>query len=298
MSQQLLFSKMIKVAMVVITAAVFCGGCTMANPKEKTELSYREKGIEQINKGEFAKAAKTFQKALDNSNGRISEVELDICFYKAYALIESGEGEEAKEVYEAILGYDAKNAEANYLLGNYYVLLEEYEQAAKYYDQAIKLDKNNYEIYLGIYENYMAAGKSELAQNYLYAALKNEADSAEDYCYQGRIYLLLEDYSNAKVKLSEAENKGSDQARLYMARALELSGDSEGASVIFKAYVKDHPDDKEAVASMLRYEIVAQEQNGDFAGAAESIEKLLEIYPGDEQAMRELVFVKSRIQSE
>lgn len=306
--------------------AVALSGCQVVNPKEGQELAYRKAGIQFAEKGDYQSAITAFQKALDNSNGRIGTTELDICFYKAYAYSQSGQTMEALEVYDAILNYDKKAVNAYLQRGNLLAALNQPAEASKDYDQAIALQSGNFKLYMAIYENLMAGGYEELAKGYLRKAMDISTSTGEGYRYKGQIYMLLEEYDQARHFFSEAENAGDEEAKLYMAQAMLLSGNDQGAYGIYENYAQIHKDDAESqcklveilmkqgdyesalpyIASakqltkeddrktLLQYEILAQEYLGDYQEAEKLVREYLAEYPQDEAAKRELIFLQSR----
>ncbi len=314
----------IKATVLVAVFAILLTGCQMANPKEKEELVYRKAGIVLLEKGEYKKAATTFQKALDCSNGRISDIELDICYYKAMALAKEGKNKKALEVYNAIISYDDKQWQAYLQRGNLYASMEEYDKACKDYNQATKLKDNDYELCIAAYENLkesMAA--QEIAEAYLHKALNYKESSGVDYREKGRIYLILKEYDKAKQYLSQAQNEGDEEAKLYMAQVFEASGDSKAAYSIYESYADAHKEDGDAQLKLvnllmeeesydkavkyiatakktiseenkkqlLTCEIAAQERLGNFEQAKSLLEVYVEEYPKDKKAEKELKFV-------
>ena len=310
----------------LLCCTLLLSGCQVANPKEDEELAYRQAGIAFLEKGEYEQAAEMFQKALDNSNGRLSETELDICYYKAYALGQSGQIKKAMEVYDAIIDYDKKAAYAYLQRGNLNCARGKIQEACQDYEKAISLEQENYELYLSAYKNLLASGEEEVtARKYLYRAIELGGKTGEDYRYRGLMYMLLKDYDNAKQQLSHAENEGDEQARLYMAQVLEETEDVDGALAIYESYAKEHKTDGEAQfnlvkilmedenyetalsymeqakkvvtgkqkKSVLEYEVVATEKLGDLEGAKALLEEYLTLYPKDQRAAKELIFLKS-----
>lgn len=311
----------------LLLGSLFClGGCQVANPREDEEMAYRQAGITFLEKGEYEQAAQTFQKALDNSNGRLAETELDICYYKAYALSQCGQIKKALEVYNAIIAYDKKAGYAYLQRGNLYCARGKVKEGCADYEKVISLDEGNYEIYLSAYKNLLASGAEEAtAQKYLYRAIELGGKTGEDFRYRGLMYMLLKDYDNAKQQLSHAENEGDEQARLYMAQVLEETEDVDGALAIYESYAKEHKKDGEAQYNMvkllmenenyetalsyieqakkvvtgeqkksiLEYEVIATEKQGDLEGAKALLEEYLSLYPKDQRAAKELVFLKS-----
>ena len=317
-----------KTVVLVAAAAVLLTGCRVSNPKEKDELAFRKSGIVFWEKGQYEKAAKTFQKALDCSNGRISDVEYDICYYKAYSLIQAGKKDEAIEVYDAILNYDKKQWQAWMQKGNVYASMGKYQEACNCYNRATDMTEGNFEACISIYENLKAVkATEEMSESYLRKALKYKNDDGESIRNKGRIYLLLKEYDNAKQTLSEAMNKGDEEAKLYMAQVLEATKDKDGAYAIYESYANAHKEDgaaqfrlvkmlmeEEEYEKALKYvneakkninednekelltcEISAYEHLQKFEEAKKLLEEFLKKYPMDDKAKKELQFVTSRI---
>ena len=174
-----------------LTAVLLLSGCE--NEKEKNMEAYRQYGINCMEQEDYDGALKAFQKALDQSNGKIGKKELDICYYKAEAQYRSGDSDAALGTYNSIISYDKNAADAYYLRGNLYYALGDGEKAAEDYQKAVSADKDNYELYIGIYESLAANGQESDGETYLNDALKIKGDKENDNLQKGRIYLLLND---------------------------------------------------------------------------------------------------------
>ena len=263
----------------VICAAVMalsaCGTDTTA--KE----GYRQYGLSCMESGDYEAAIEAFQKALDQSVGSVTALDLDICYYKAEAQYLNGDYEDALETYTALINYNG-DARAYYLRGClYYTTGAEIEegQGAKDLDAAIEADPDNYELYIGIYnvlsaaredydssegigEVYMDLTEDEIT-NYLYAALAIEGDAAEDDMQKGRIYYILDDMDNALVYLEKAAEEGETEAYYYLTQVYHASGDTDAADAAFASYIGSEDMDAEGL-----YEIgVTQMDNGDYTAA-------------------------------
>jgi len=301
-------------------------GCNARNPKEEEELAFRMEGIEALQSGEYEKAIESFQKALDHSNGRISEVELDICYYKAYSQILAGDNAGAKQTYDALIDYDDENGNAYLLRGNLQLLMGDADAASKDYNEAIRCKKSGYEWYMYAYEQLAGMGYITEGQTYLWMALELDSKTKEDYRQRGRIYIILEDYTKAKEELSKAQNLGDEESKLYMAQALELEGSYEEAKAIYENYAKSHEGDAlacermakmfmmeeryedalvyakqaweagnvEDEQSLRRYEIIAHEHLGNYEKARTLLTEYMEKYPLDATAKKELIFLMTR----
>ena len=322
--------KFIGVMSCLCLTALLLTGCTLPNPRQKDELSYRTAGIMQMNKGDYKAALSAFQKALDNSNGRISDIELDICYYKAYCLIRVGKNEEALSVYDAIINYNKNVSEAYLLRGHLKAALDDTEAAIKDYNKAVALNSRSYPYYLAIYQNLVYVGDVDEAEGFLRKGLDIKAATAEEYCYQGRFYLLLKEYDAAKLVLSNAMNEGSEEAKLYMAAALREMGQGEQAYGIYENYVKSHEDDAEALyqivsiltetgeyekaigyvdaaikvakndssrKKLMENKIFCLEKLAMYKEAVNAVRTYLKTYPDDQVMIRELTFLNSRVGS-
>lgn len=301
-------------------------GCTSAKEKRENQDAYRQIGINCLNEGDYDGAIDAFQKALDQSLAKIGDVEIDTCYYKAKAQYLAGKTADAIDTYTALLNYDEKNADAYYLRGELYLANGQREEAKKDFEASIKNDRKSFERYVNVAVQLSDAGEQEQADTYLQEALKLGGKSAEDYTWRGRIYLMQEDYDNAKKELEQAEKKESTEAGLYLGELYEKTGDSKKAEEYFGSYVKNHETDTQALESLAdiamekedydkavsylelalkadqpvnaqmlsRKLIQAYEFSGNFAAAKKQMEAYTAAYPGDEEAAREAEFLETR----
>ena len=274
------------ISALLLAFLVFAGGCN-DKEKEENQEAYRQIGINRMEEGKYDEAVEAFQSALDQSLARIGERELDICYYKA---------------------------EAQYLAGK-----EDFAAAVKY-------EKNDYELYIGIYGQLSAAGESGEAAEYLESALEISGKSAEDYLQRGRIYLLTGDNEKAKEALETALEKENGEAKFYLGQMYEAAGEDEKAQKMYESYAGDHTDDAKALVSLAdislrrgEYEkavsylkkaqetkegensrrlqkklIAACEMAGNFADAKREMERYIKDCPEDKKAEREYEFLKTR----
>lgn len=315
------------IMVVVGLACVSClAGCGNNNPYEDKELSYRQAGINYMSEGDYQEALTTLQKALDNSNGRITKLELDICYYKAKAQILGGDVKGAKETYDALIAYDSENQKAYYLRGVLYLQQNEVKKALADFEKALALTPDDYDLYFAVYQNLESAGQEAQADKILKKALEIGGTDAANYCGRGRIYLMTGDYDNAKTNLDKAINAGSEQAKMYMAQTLEATGEEESAYAVYESYAQKHEEDASAqnkIADLLMeqgsyeeavtyYEksvaigdetweeaawkgiVICYEKQGDFAKAYEEAQAYLKKYTNDAQMKKECIFLETR----
>ena len=139
------FKKIVYITLLLMII-LFCTGCT---ERKEQQLKYREKGIAQMQEGNYEDALAAFQNALDLSLGEVGETELDICFYKAETLFYLGDVQGAIDTYSAIIDLN-ENPKAYFLRGNLYYHQNDEEKALKDYEAAIAQDKKNYDVETGV----------------------------------------------------------------------------------------------------------------------------------------------------
>ena len=317
-----------------VLALLLAAGCVMTGcggEKADNALAYRKIGINAMADGDYAAAIENFQKALDQSKGKIRNLELDICMQKAEALYLNGQAEDALKVCNAVLEYDKNYADAYYLRGNLYLQKKDSEKALADYEQAAKSAKADYEVYIRLYENLSCAGMPEEGKKYLEEALAIKGKDRYHLSSRGYIYYLMGDYEQAKGQLllaidAKQEEGADDKAELYLAQTAEKLGDEATAAKYYNAYAKDHADDavvleelgniamgKEDYAdayeyynrglaienaanrqALMRGEIAALEYQYEFERAKERMAQYVLDYPDDAQAAREYEFLKTR----
>lgn len=318
------FQKYMLVAVVSVIVSINLCGCS--NKEQENQDAYRKIGINNMAEGDYEKAIKSFQKALDTSLGEIGTEEIDICYYKAAAQFANGDYEDAIETYTSLIKYDKKNPNAYFLRGSVYLNMDKTKKALSDYEKAVEVDSRNYEMYEEIYQNLINSNEEKEAKQYLEHALDIKAKEAEDYAERGHIYYLLEDYDSAKQNLDKAIDKNDKTALLYLAEVYNAMGQTEQAQALLENYVQDNAGDSEALNSLgmmqfnnqdyenalkyfqlglkvegavnkqelLKNEIVAYEYMGDFESAKDKMKSYIKEYPNDESALREYTFLKTR----
>lgn len=319
--------KILYMAIVVVLSIVLCTGCS--NERKEGQRELRIKGITLMENGKYEEALEQFQAALELSLGKVGEVEMDICFYKAEAQYMLGDIEGAMATYTAIIDFN-DNAKAHLLRGNLYYSLGEEENALKDYAAAIENEKKDYGLYIGVYEALMAHGQEKQAQDYLNQALELNGNSTYDKMQKGRINYLLGEHETALSLLEEAAKGKEKQAYYYLAEIYSLMGDEASAQSNMNAYMESGIADSyglfsiaedelakgnndmavECLTAALKLEkvpnkqiimktlVVAYENKRDFASALELMTKYVSEYPDDEEAKRELTFLETRIPAE
>lgn len=248
--------KLLTIFMIGVLSFSLLAGCAPVD--REAQESYRQLGITKLQDGDYEGAIVNFQKALDESLGKIGPHEVDICYYKALSQFKAGDINGAIETYTSLIEYDEKNAEAYYLRGCAYLQAAGNEadeakaedlsdQGILDYNQAVAIDGSNYDLYIGIYENLTALGKETYAQEFLSRALSLSCETGQEYCDQGYVYLMLGDYDKASTLLATALEKGCDEAMLYQAQICKEQGDVEQAKTLLESYTAKYPEDVDAL---------------------------------------------------
>lgn len=311
------------VAGAVLFAALFTG-CT--NERLEDELDFRKIGINSMQSGDYEGAVAAFNSALSQCVGKITDTELDICYYKAAAQYAGGDIEGALATYQAMIDYDEENGNAYYLHGCLSLKQQDTDTAKKDFANAVKYNPDDYELYVGIYESLAGNNMTEEGEEYLNKAFDIKGNSAENLTWRGRIYYLLGQYDNAVKELEGAVKKDSAKANLYLAQVYEAEEDSANAEKYYQAYVDSGTADSVAMNALaeiqmekgnyeaaledirqglamdnvtnqqelLSNQIIAYEYSGDFSSAWDVVQQYVSLYPDDEAAQREYIFLKNR----
>lgn len=301
-------------------------GCQNNEEAIQNQQAYRQVGINKMNEGDYAGAVEAFQKALDQSQAVIGDMELDICYYKATAQYNSGDIQGAITTCNALIDYDDKDAKAYFIRGCVYLKEGDSENARKDYASALELSGNNYALYLSVYENLAGAGFDSEAEELVAKALELSGETAEDHRERGHIYLIRKEYDNARKELDQAINMGDTKALLYLAQVYDAQGDDSKAKSLYESYLKQNDADTDTMVALgemqmeagkykralelfqqaleagniedekklRRNEIICYENLLDFANAKEKMASYVKDYPEDEEARRENMFLQTR----
>ena len=303
----------------LLAASMLLGGCT--SKSEKKALEYKELGIKQLQQEDYDGAVDSFQKALDQSLGRITANELDVCYYKALAQYKSGDAKAALESYSALIDYDEKNWEVYYLRGSVYLSEGDKDKCLKDYEKAVELNASDLGLYGHICENLKNAGEEQ--------GLALQPSSGTDYENVGYLYTIKGDTENAVKAYQQAVEKGTDSASLKLGELYFEEGNTDEAKKAFEAYMEKHPDDADALTHLadiaaesgdtedaaayyekaidvadksdqqgLRKNLVAFYENaGDFASALKETKSYVADYPKDTAMQKEYEFLQTRVEN-
>ena len=289
------------------------------------KLMYRARGIAQLSKGDFEAAEDSLVSALHCSNGLVEQADIDISYYLAVAEYKMGEHEKAHSTVDAILALRPKDDGAYFLRGKIGLAMGDKEGALADFDRTVTLAPQNYDRYVGIYEELHAKGYDAEASAYLEKAM-SAGSKLSDY-NKGVLEYYLASYTDARTDLENARKKSSSEnLALYLGKTYEALGDSSYAMTIYEDYLRENPSagriyeqlasckmkqgmydealttiesglslgGGEGTQGMMFNRVVAYEMLYDFDSAKKSMDEYLAVYPDDEVAKRENVFLSSR----
>ncbi|SFH69420.1 Tetratricopeptide repeat-containing protein [Pseudobutyrivibrio sp. OR37] len=302
------------------TALVGCG------KYNQTEIDLRDQGIEALDSGDYDNAIDLFNKALGKSIGKVTDLEIDINYYKAAAQFKGGHFKDAEKTYTYLIKYDKKNYEAYFLRGSIYANEGEVGEAITDYDAAVAIDEKNYLLYIQIYENLNSLGYTDQGLVYLNDALKVSDKSANGKYYKGRIYYMLGQTADATENLEAAIDKDVIEAKLYLAKIYQDAGDFDKAQKLLEEYASSDEVTSDAMAALgdiemtngnyesalsyyqagltldsidnmpalMKGQVAALEKLDRYSEAKDILTQYLDSYPDDEVASKELVFLQTR----
>ncbi len=310
-------------AITIVLAANTFVGC-----KDYTieSTALRDEGIALMESGNYYGACEKFDIALSLCSGKITQLERDISFYKAASLYAADDFEHALLVYNALINYDPSDWRSYFLRGCCYVAYGDVSAACADYTSAAAINPS-YQLYIQMYENLNQHGYTSQGIDFMNDALVLKDESAEGYYYRGRIYYMLAQYDQANTQLSAAVQKGSVEAKVYLAKVYRHYGDEANASMLLMEYVRSDSVTADALAELgdiemnsgnyeealsyynaglemeasehvkaqlLRGRVATLEHLLRWNEAKSAIREYLAFVPDDEEARREQKFIESR----
>lgn len=315
--------KRLLILALIVSAAASFTACSKYNQKE---IELRDQGIAAMDEGRYEDAIGLFDDALGCSIGKVTDLELDIDYYKGAAQFKNGQFEDAANTYTYLIKYDEKNYKPYFLRGSIYASEGEIGKAIKDYDAAVAIDEKNYLLYIQIYENLNSLGYKDQGLVYLNNALDVSDKSPEAKYYKGRVYYLLGQTEDAEKLLKEAIEKDVVEAKLYLARIYQDGGDYVSAQDLLEDYASSEDVTSDALGTLgdielssgnfesalnyyeaglklesignmpqlMKGKVAALEKLYRFDEAKDVLAQYLESYPSDEEASKELVFLQTR----
>ena len=310
----------------IVAAMLLLAGCSKADAEpEDGKLAYRSRGIAQLTEGDYPGAIGSFTSALSCSNGLIEQADIDISYYMAVAEFKSGEIEKAYNTVDSIIALRPEDDGAYFVRGKINLALGNKDGAISDFDRSVSLAPANYDRYVGIYEELHAKGYDSEAAGYLETAL-SAGSKLSDY-NKGVLEYYMGSYTDARGDLENArKSQNNENLTLYLGKTYEALGDASYAMTIYSDYLRENTSagriyeqlagckikngdyegaletieaglnlgGGEGVGGMMFDRVVAYERLYDFDSAKKSMEEYLQMFPDDEVARRENVFLSSR----
>jgi tetratricopeptide (TPR) repeat protein len=294
--------------------------------RENDKKILRGKGISYYLMRQYDKAVQEFDKALDIKE--LSELDMDILFYKAAAIQSSGLYEDAIKEYTKLLKHNEGNAFVYAKRAVCYRLIGDMDKSLADYDSAIKLKPDKYEYYFGKYYIMKEMGDKSGAKAVLKQAQKLQGDTDTDKYNKALVHYYQGKYDTALGELTECLSNEYKEAGYYIGEIYRIRKDYTNANYYYEKYITDGGEDfpnafnQIAVCLMktgdyeeaLKYiekglalndvnrerifrknEITAYEYLGRYEEADIKLLKYLEDYPGETEAKREAVFIDTRL---
>jgi tetratricopeptide (TPR) repeat protein len=295
--------------------------------KRNNKTALRGKGIAFFKSHNYTEAINQFDKALEINE--LSDLNMDILYYKGNAEQNAGLYKEALETYNSIL--DKKNSDATVYSCRalVYSKLGEYDKSLADYDKAIDLDKDNYDYYFGKYALMIEKNDIEGAALVLELASNIKVETQEDKFNLAKIHFFMGEYDTAIAELSDAFRNGFSESYYYLGQIYEKEEDYESAVNNYSLFIEDETQVKPAIVynkiaicliklkkyedalsyiqagiqlndintnqALLSNEIVVYENIGKFEKAYSLMKDYLKVYPDDEEAIKENEFLKTRL---
>ncbi|MGN1314998.1 MAG: tetratricopeptide repeat protein [Lachnospiraceae bacterium] len=303
--------------------ALICFETAGAQGEDARQIA-RGKGIALLGLTRYEEAVEEFLTAFTYSDAAVDEWDYDTNYYLATAYYKMGWLSRAKEVYTAILNLRPEK-EAYYLRGILNLEEGELKQATLDFDEAIKLAPKDYDLRIEIYQAMKENGYKDEGKVYLQSAMGNTGEKLSDF-ELGRLSYYLEDYESARGYLESQKGAKDGETALLLGQTYEQLGDYNYAASIYSNYLADNSQDvtilnrlgmcrlqsgdantalecfnralelgEVSMTQVLKFnQIVAYEYLGEFEEAGVLMKNYLQLYPDDQDAIREYEFLRSR----
>ena len=291
---------------------------------ENPQLVARGRGIAYLGLAKYKEAIEQFVIALSYSDEFIDDFDFDTNYYLATAYFKNGQSDLAENVYSAILAL-RDDREAYFLRGIACLEQAKLSEAKADFDIALAKNATDYDMRIEVAKALEERGYETEAKAYLQAALGNNEKKMSDYD-KGRLSYYIGDYEAARNYLESTKGNKDAKTVLLLGQTYEKLGDYNYAASIYSNYLTQNSGDvvifnrlgmcklqagdaksaldyfdqalalgDNSMTQTLKFnQIVAYEYLGDFDQAAVLMKNYLQIYPDDQDAIREYEFLKSR----
>ncbi len=288
--------------------------------------AYRGLGIALMGQAKYEEAEDALNNALASTDDKMPETIADLLQYKATCQYRLKDYEGTVKTCDELVEEDDELVMAYFYRGASRLHMGNQDEARANFDYATSLRPQDYSLYLDIYSVYEDAKLSGIGDEYLQTALGIAPKSTEDHYNVGRIYFYLEEYdeaASALIKPVEEQylpalslmgqiylaRKDYDNAKATYSQILEKDGENKDAlnGLALCALSGGDPDTAlnditqglslsggEGKQELYFNEIVAYEKKLDFLTARDKCRKYVEMYPTDEDGVKELKFLNTR----
>lgn len=294
---------------------------------EDQELIYRGMGLCYMGQGEYRKAISAFESSLANAGMFPGELEYDINYYMAICYYKLGLYNEAISVYDAIATLNPKDYEVYMLRGTMKLYLADVEHAMEDFDTAVSIKKNDYGIYIDVYQCMLDHGYASQGQKYLDVVMTADSKDIEEYD-KGRLCFFQQNYTQATTYLERAREEGNTSCELItlLGECYKRDAKYEFAAVVYSSYLEKCADpliynqmglcyveqgdynlalgafqagagiqeNNTCMQTLKLNEIACYEYLHDYDTAAAKLSEYLAIYPGNQDLEREYAFLTTR----
>lgn len=249
----------------LLLTAVFCAASLAGCQSNQDKLSYRDAGIKALNAGDYKGAIASFDQAIKASGAIVGSFDYDVLKYKAEAECGTGDYKAAADTYGVLIKVDKERPEYLNMRCAARMNSGDLAGAIEDYHQAVKLDKGKNAP--GRTEALIAAG----------AALEGQGNDA-----------------GAVALYESGQAEGIQSAGLYNRIGIckLRAKDYEAALNCFTKGLQSA--DAASIPELGYNQAVAYEYMGEFSEARTAMEQYVKSHEDDENALRELEFLKSR----
>ena len=315
---------------IIVAAAVLVGLMAfMAKAKAQQEATQKEArllGIANMEQGDYREALEQFTAAYGEKEEKLSNFQIDINLYMAECHQKLEEYDKAMSLYDEILAQE-DNAGAYFQRGTLSLAMGKELAAIEDYNKAAEMEDKDFDLYFAMYDILTYYGKEDAALDLLSRALDIKAkDTASSYKH-GQIYYILGQMDEAIKVLNKIvddeveaeyllfliyESKGDEEKafshmesflernqngtsiQLYEigCRMLELGRYEDAVALFEQALGLDKVPNQQEIMKKL---VITHEQTMDFEAAYAVMKDYVELYPEDEEAYREYLFLQTRV---
>lgn len=296
---------------------------TIVNKNNKK--AYRGLGILSYTKGDYGEAIEQFEKALTIDS--LNEYDQDIISYIGNANYALGDYETAISNYTEVLKSDEKNQSVLCSRGQAYVQLEQYEESIKDFMAAKKLAPNDFDIYFSLYQMYEAQNDTENAEKILNEAANLKVNDLNDQFALAKVHYYQGNLEQAFDEFESLSKEGFVESNLFMGDIYYSEGNYAKACTYYEEYLASgatfqanyysrlitcyietenyakaktvmkealSKDSNSSSKDLLKNEIILYECLGNYKTAYKKAKAFVKNYPDDEDAKKELEFLKTR----